>query len=92
MEPRLAEHRDPGAAAVLSAIVPGAGLLYAGSPRAGAVILFAEVVLFALGWWVALLPLHAWQIVAAAGTAGIRGERQRDVFETRRAANLVGSE
>ncbi len=76
-------------AAVLSLIVPGAGLLYAGSPRAGSGVLIAEAVLYALGWWSFLLPLHLWQITAAAGTAQVSGERRRDVFETRRAANLA---
>lgn len=87
MEPRAAEHRDPAIAAVLSAIVPGAGLLYAGSPRAAAVLLILEAILYALGWWIVLVPLHLWQIALAAGTAAVRGERRRDVFETRSTAN-----
>jgi len=69
VEPRAAEHRDPAIAAVLSAIVPGAGLLYAGSPRAAAVLLVSEAILYALGWWIALMPLHLWQIALAAGTS-----------------------
>ena len=67
--------------------MPGSGLLYAGSPRAGAVVLASEALLYALGWWIVLLPLHLWQIAAAAGTAAVRGERHRDVFETRTAGN-----
>ena len=89
MEPRAAEHRNPAIAAVLSAIVPGAGLLYAGSPRAAAVLLISEAILYALGWWIVLVPLHLWQIAFATGTAAVRGERRRDVFETRHAADSI---
>lgn len=84
VEPRAAAHRDPALAALLSAFVPGAGLLYAGTARAGATLLVAEAILYALGWWIVLLPLHLWQIAAAAGTAAVSGERGHDVFETRR--------
>lgn len=74
---------------MLSVVLPGGGLLYAGEARAGTAVLVAAVALFALGWWAFLLPLLAWQVVAAAGTAAVRGERGRDVFETRRAANPI---
>jgi type IV secretory pathway TrbD component len=87
VEPRAAERRDPGIAAAISAVVPGAGLLYAGSPRVAAVLLVSEAVLFALGWWIVLFPLHIWQIALAAGTAFDRSERFHDALETRSAVN-----
>ena len=76
-------------AAILAAIVPGLGLMYAGETRSGGIVLAAEVILFGLGWGFVLVPLHAWQIVMAAGTASVRAERGSDVFETRRAVNAA---
>jgi hypothetical protein len=75
-----ARSRDPGLAALFSALVPGSGLLYADEMPAFVVVLSVEVTLFALGWWLPLFVLHAVQITVSAGTAWAAGERSRDIF------------
>ena len=84
MQSATARRRDPALAAALSAAIPGAGLLYADELGAFGIVLGVEIALFALGWWVLFIPVHAVQIAVAAGTASICGERGHDVFAARR--------
>jgi hypothetical protein len=84
MEPRATHRRDPLLAAVLSAVLPGAGLLYSDQLRTAAIVLGLELSLLALDWWLILIPIHALQIVVAAGTASTCGEPGVDVFSIRR--------
>ncbi len=84
MQSATARRRDPALAAALSAVIPGAGLAYANELTAFGIVLGIEVALFALGWWVLFIPVHAVQIAVAAGTASICGEREHDVFAARR--------
>jgi hypothetical protein len=79
-----ARRRDPGLAALFSAVLPGSGLLYADETPAFVIVLSVEIALFALGWWFPLVVLHAVQIAVSAGTAWTATERARDVFSARR--------
>ncbi len=76
--------RDPTIAAVLSALVPGLGLLYAGRLRAAAMVMAVECVAWAAGWWILLLCVHAWQIAAAGGEASVAAERGWDAVDAAR--------
>jgi len=70
-------------------VVPGAGLIYAGEFKAGVIVLCVELALFALAWWLVFIPIHALQIVIAAGTASTCGEPDVDVFSFRRDAAVT---
>jgi hypothetical protein len=59
--------KDPSIGAVLSLFFPGLGHLYAGNGRGFVGFFLLELFLYNADVWVALIPVHIFQSVAAAG-------------------------
>mgnify|MGYP001402597744 CR=1 FL=1 len=78
-----AERLEPVVAALVAAVLPGGGLIYAGRGGAGVRVFVAELLLFAFGFPLTALVLHVAQILVSGGAAWEAGERGVDVFAGR---------
>jgi hypothetical protein len=67
MQPSQPAAKDPSIGAVLSLFFPGLGHLYAGNVRGFVAFLLLELWLFNMDVWPALVAVHIFQSVAAAG-------------------------
>lgn len=67
MPPSEQTVKDPSIGAILSLFFPGLGHLYAGNGRGFVGFFLLELFLYNADIWVALIPVHIFQSVAAAG-------------------------